>query len=921
MKNNLLSFILLLCSLQVFSQNIEIQGVVADSLDEPIIAASIMLTSKADSVLAGFALTDNKGAYSITNLNAGEYLIQITYMGYKSHVEYVEIKDADETKIIEKIILQSGNTMLEEVLVMEDRIPILIKKDTIEYNAGSFETRPNAVVQDLLKELPGIEIEEDGTIKAQGKEVTKLLVDGEEFFGDDPTVATKNLPAKAVDKVQVYDEQTEEQKLSGLTMGEKEKTINLKLKEDYKKGYFGKAMAGGGTSKRFAGEFNLNRFDKKNQASLISKFNNINNSGFSIQEYADFMGGFQNMINSESINSGGSFTLNSSIPINNGNTATNGNKTTGILGLNYAKNITEKIKINSYYTFNVVDDKLITNSLRNNFISPESTFNTEEEKRNTSRYYNNNASVKLSFNIDTTQRIKWDNKLTYSLGKQKNNKFYENSNTARLVTDNGGNQFDAENSSWGLDSKFTYRKRFKPGRTLSTVSNFKYNNSERNNRTEFNNLYYDEDGFVVSEDSLDRIENNISSKINVSQKITYVEPIGKFTRWSNSYLFSYKLNNINNETEDLESGIYMAVNDLSRNFGFATREQKISTRIEYSKGKYSFSLGSDIQNKTLLIDEVETRLFEKPYWFVLPNSRIKYKINKNSNVSINYRTNTRIPSFSQLQPTTNNSDPLHIYIGNPNLDPEYSHRISMNYNMFNNFNFNNLFLNASYSITPNAIVSKSEYDELFVETTQSINDGRKTSTTVGLTYSTPLKFIKSRLKLRLNTRFSQQPFFVNDINALREQFSQSLSTTITNKKKKNIDIKLVYDISYNKSSSSDASQSDVVYINHRISPSLNFQLPKGWSIGTAANYKLYNSSSFSDNIQIILWDAFIEKTLFKNKKGSLRLIAVDLLNQNRGINRSANTFYTLEERTNAIGRFGLLTFSYNLSFFSNKDKK
>lgn len=277
-----------------------------------------------------------------------------------------------------------------------------------------------------------------------------------------------------------------------------------------------------------------------------------------------------------------------------------------------------------------------------------------------------------------------------------------------------------------------------------------------------------------------------------------------------------------------------------------------------------------------------------------------------------------MPSFGQLQPYSNNTDPLHIYEGNPDLNPEYTHTISMNYNMFNNFNFNNVFFNASHSITPNSIISSSLYDELFVERTTYVNNTKKTSTNASISYSTPLKFIKSRLNIRANTRYSKSPFLVNEITAQRKQFSQSFNTTITNKKKKNVDVKISYNISYNKSMNSDESIDDVIYINHDLTPSLSIQFPKGWTLGTASSYKLYTSSSFAEDNKIILWDAFLEKTLFKNEKGTLKLMAVDMLNQNRGIERSANSFYTLEERTNAIGRFVLLSFSYNLSFFSGK---
>ncbi|MGK0390830.1 MAG: hypothetical protein ACI94Y_003590 [Maribacter sp.] len=908
---------ILFFSLQIQAQDaeIDVKGIVTDSLGEPIIASSIMLTSKADSVLVGFSLTDGDGGYLINKVPSGEYFIQVTYMGYKSHVEYVKIDATQGDKEMEKITLSQGNTLLEEVLVMEDRIPILIKKDTVEYNAGSFEVRANATVEELLRELPGVEVDDDGTITAQGKEVTKILVDGEEFFGNDPTLATKNLPAKAVDKVQVYDEKTEAQKLSGLEGGEKEKTINLKLKEDYKKGYFGKAMAGGGTAERFAGEMNLNKFDKKNQFSIVSKFNNINNNGFSFREYADFMGGFSNLFGDDDIGDDGGFSMNSTaLPVNYSNSTTDGEKVSGILGMSFNKNLTEKIKLNSYYTFNMVDDNLISDLDRTNFITGQDEFSTIENNRKQSRYYNNNINLKLTFEIDSTQKIKFNNTFGHSIGKSENTNAYINL-TEEIITRDGSNDFDSKNSSGNIRSTFTYLKRFKPGRVLSSATNFKYERYNQQNNTRFNNDFFDEEGSLISQDSLDRREDDFNSTIGFSQKITYVEPFGKYIRWSNSYIFRDERDRQNNDAEDLEDGVYARLDELSRDFNFGNQYQELATNIEYTKKKWTVSAGSNFQYAILSIDEGNTNIFKNPYRFILPRSSIRFKISNSSSLSTSYRTSYRMPQFNQLQPLTDNTDPLRIYVGNTELDPEYTHRISLNYRLFDNFTFSSLFINASHSITPNAIVTSSTFDEFFIETQTPINNGQRTSSNLSINYGRPLKFIKSRIDVRLNTLYSRNPYLLNNINSNRKLFTQSVNTSISNKKKKVVDTKISYALSYNKSMDEDESRQDVIFLNHTISSNLSFNFPKGWRVGTAARYQLFTSSSFPEDNYLLIWDAFLEKTLFKNEKGTLKLAAADLLNQNRGFTRSATAFYTLEENTNNIGRFIMLSFAYNISFF------
>ncbi len=897
------------------AQNISLQGQIIDSLDQSIIGASVMLTSKADSVLTGFSITDGNGGYLIGGVATGEYFLQITYMGYRTHVEYVNIDASKGDRAMEKIVLQEGNTMLEEVVVMEDRIPILIKKDTIEYNASSFETRKNAVVEDLLRELPGVEVEEDGTIKAQGKEVSKLLVDGEEFFGDDPSVASKNLPAKVVDKVQVYDEKTDEQQFSGLEVGEKDKVMNLKLKEEYKQGYFGKALAGGGTDRRFKGEFNLNRFDKKNQVSLISKFNNINQTGFSFREYADFMGGFSNIMDG---NDDGTFAINSSIPLIGRNNNTSGNKTTGIVGLNYNNKINDVFKINTNYSFNMVNDNLISDSRRTNFVNGVPLFDRTENRTSNSNYYAHNAYAKLTFELDTTQKIVWNNTFGLNKSKADNNSSYTNTDQENRVTDNGTNDYDDDRNTYSLSSRLSYRKRFKPGRTLSSVSKINYNANNSDANTQFDNQYYDSEGIPTFNETLNRREDRFNSTLDLSQKLTYVEPLGKFTRWSNSYEFGNKLNKWDNETEDLENGTYQEVVDLSRDFDFNNRTQAFDTKFTYVRSKYTLALGTKISQTQLSIDEGSASILDNPYWFVLPNARARIELGKTQNISLDYSTSTQMPSFNQLQPVTNNTNPLRVVVGNPNLDPEYTHRIRLSYYLFDSFNFNTLFLNASHSMTPNTIINTSTYDAFFVETIQPVNSTLRSTSTLNVNYSSPLNFMKSKWSLRAGTTFSSSPFNLNGQNLEQDLFSQNIKVSIGNKKKKVVDVNLSYQWEFSNSKYSSEEFENIKYINHTVTARSSVVLGKGFTVGTDANYRRFNSSNLTDDTQWVIWNAYLEKILFKNEKGKLTFNANDMLNQNRGFSQTANAFYTLEENTNNIGRYFMLTFSYNLSFFSKE---
>ncbi|MBK6993898.1 MAG: carboxypeptidase-like regulatory domain-containing protein [Lewinellaceae bacterium] len=291
----------------LFSQNIHIEGQVADSSGIGLPAASVVLLEKKDSLFVLFGLTDEAGRFTLKRIEPGEYVLQISYLGYKNHWQALEIKAGQGNANLGKIVLEPSSMLLNDVEITADRVPLSMRKDTLEYNALAFKTQPGAVVEDLLKKLPGIQVQPDGTIKAQGKTVQNVLVEGKEFFGNDPKIATKNLPADAVNKVQVFDKKSESAEFTGIEDGRDERTINLKLKDGKKQGYFGKANIGAGTEGRYEGNFNLNRFGRRTQMSAIGMANNNNQQGFSFQDYINFMGGLGNFMSGGS--GGGSMRL------------------------------------------------------------------------------------------------------------------------------------------------------------------------------------------------------------------------------------------------------------------------------------------------------------------------------------------------------------------------------------------------------------------------------------------------------------------------------------------------------------------------------------------------------------------------------------------------------------------------------------
>src|SRR5260221_1412074 len=361
----------------VFAQkNGILKGMAFDTIKkQAVAAATVTVLEKKDSSLVSFTITDNAGRFELKGIPNGEYRLLITHVNYHNSNSFFTITNENKTPDLGNIIMNDITKVLKEVVVTDEAPPVTLINDTIQYNAGSFKTQPNANVEQLLKKLPGVKVEKDGTIKAQGEKVSRVLVDGKEFFGNDPKIATKNLPADAVDKVQVYDKQSDQAQLTGFDDGNYEKTINLKLKKDKKKGVFGKVNTGGGTNERYEEKFNLNSFKGARQFSAIGMGNNTNTEGFSFMDILNFTGELARM---QRGNNGGNININIS-----GDDAaalgmnTNPNRGINTIwggGLNYNNIIGKKIDFQSNYFYNRYNPNTESHIQRQYFLPDSSYF-------------------------------------------------------------------------------------------------------------------------------------------------------------------------------------------------------------------------------------------------------------------------------------------------------------------------------------------------------------------------------------------------------------------------------------------------------------------------------------------------------------------------------------------------------------------
>ncbi|MBT8232388.1 MAG: TonB-dependent receptor family protein, partial [Bacteroidia bacterium] len=683
-----------LVSAQKFSINGSVEGG-----GEMLASATVVVLNEKDSTIVSFGLTSKEGKFRIDNLKPLSYLIQITYLGFEQYSQPLVIEDSDID--LKTVTLKVNSALIEQVEIKGEHVPLLVKKDTLEFNAAAFQTQPNEVVEDLLKKLPGVEVESDGSIKAQGEDVEQVLVDGKKFFGDDPTIATRNLPADAVDKVQIFDQKSDMAEFSGVDDGERQKTINLELKEDRKNGYFGNLSAGYGSDDRYNGKISLNRFNPTTQMSIIGNFNNVNEQGFSVSDYASFMGGF------------GGFRRGGNAPIFNG--LSNGFVVTNAGGLNINHDFSDKTELSINYFINSIENEIESESIKENFVSESESFFENENSDQINKSDNHRVNLEFEHEIDSTQDLRIRGGLTYNNGNLISDNYTEivSDNFVANLTDS---DYQTNGKNLNLSSNLTYRKKFGSVKKRIFTFNGSLNDATNDLLADLNsqNIIFSDNNTLETLLVQDVIQSDQDNQYRL--EFSFVEPLsyGKYLE------FKYRRQNFNNDvlTEyfDIEADMQTLNQDLSNAYVRDYYYDRYSTAFHFNSDVSQLTLEAAVQNShlqgDLLFEEISIK---KDVLRFLPRINWRYEIGQAHNIRLSYSTNVNMPSLEQLQPIPDNSNPLNIYIGNPDLIPEYSHRLRLNYFKYDQFNFRSFYAFFNFNYTKNQIINESFIDENFVQ--------------------------------------------------------------------------------------------------------------------------------------------------------------------------------------------------------------
>ncbi|CCH02855.1 hypothetical protein FAES_4856 [Fibrella aestuarina BUZ 2] len=959
MRQLLLALLLLPVSLlaQKTSPRIgTVQGVVLDSATrKPLLEANVSLLSARDSSFVQVQSTGGDGDFRLHNIAAGTYRVLVTFVGYESKAVRVTITADRPDVALGTLLLQPQTQTLGEVAVKAERAPVSVKGDTLEFNAGSFKTQPNAQVEDLIRKLPGMEVDRDGNVKAQGQDVKRVLVDGKPFFGNDPKMATRNLPADMVERVQVFDRQSDQSQFSGVDDGERDRTINIVTKRDRRRGVFGQNAAGYGADEandpRYQVRLGVNRFNNGQQLSAIGQFNNINQQGFTGEGLST--GGGQFGGGGQGGNGGGGGGRQTITNTGGGSSSgSNGLGPTGITralagGLNFSDALGTKVDLSSSYFLNQTNTRNLQTNFRETTIPGRNggaptvnLTNSHNESDNT--YTSHRFNVQLNWRLDSMNSLRVIPNLTYSPNVSNSANNSRTTDAAGNLLNSSVGTFRNEGRNLSGTNVLLWMHKFKRrGRTfsanLATTINDQNSTGLNQSRNEFarstdvgsltsvpgsSTVTPGTSGTGPFATNINQQNRQITDAITNNVTLSYTEPLSL----AKTLEFRYSLSSSNNESDrrvddfNEATGQYDRVNtNLTNRFNNLFLTNRAGISYQFRRVKYQYTLGFDAQEASLQSDNLskDTRI-SKSFFNMLPNARFQYNLGRNRNFTADYRTRVNAPSVTQLQPVIDNSNPLYIRQGNPELRPEYTHSLNLNYRTFNQSTFQNFVASVSLTNTYNRIVNATTISPAGAQIIQPVNADGFYSFFGFVSYGKPATWGGQRVNINLTTNIngSRGISYVNQLlnRSLTVGFGQGLNLN-TNLNEKT-DLLLSGNVTYSIANYSAQPQQNARYLTttgnfrgfHRFGQRF-FAQTDAYFIANAGRAAGYNQ-------QFVLLNASVGQYLFRNKQGEWRLTGYDLLNQNRSITRNTSETYVEDTQSLVLRRYVMLTFAYTIRYFA-----
>ena len=939
MKIKYLPFFIIISCAAIFPQSLTVEGKIEDKSSKKLLEnANVILTRVSDSKI--FGMTSNKdGNFLFNNLSRGKYNLTITFVGYGVFKKDIELKN--ESINLQTLLLTPVGVRMKPVVVSADPTPIVLKSDTTEYNAGAFKVNKDALAEDLITKMPGITVQ-NGTVQAQGENVQKVLVDGREFFGSDPNAVLKNLPAEVIEKIQVFDQQSDQAQFTGFDDGNTNKTINIVTRFQNRQGTFGRFTGGYGDDARYAAGGNINFFNKDQRISILAQINNVNQQNFSTDDLLGVMSGSGRMVR---IGGGGNRPMGGGRP-GGGNFGPGGgfggnsisnflvNQSTGLIqtkafGINYSDKWGEKVDLTGSYFFNLTNNDAESNTNRDYFLTSPTSQIYNELNSSITQNINHRFNLRLNYQIDP------DNSILFNptIAAQLNN----GSSKISGITTSGTDKLNSTNNLFnsnltGLTStnNLLFRHRFDiPGRTLSINFTGTYNKNSGNNNLNAQDVFYNSS---TTSDTINQFSNLDKHGFSGGSNIVYTEPITESSLLQFNARFNYSEDNSDQKTFDnLNNQNPYLDTSLSNVYKKIYRTQSVGTGYRFRKNNIIFNA-----NLNYNIAELQnTQSFPqfgnigRTFYSWLPSFMMRYIISRNENLRIFYRTNNDAPSIDQLQQVLNNTNPTQLSIGNPNLSQDYSHFIAVRYLQTNAQHMHTFFILFSANLIENYIGNNTilAIKDTTVLNNILLNRGTKLSIPTNLdgyinlhsfvTYGVPVEFIKSNVNLNLSASYTRTPGIINGITNYANSSTYGLGVVISSNISDKIDFTLSSYSNYNivnNSGQSDNSPNNN-YFSQNTSLKFYWQFWNGFVLQNEVNNQLNNGLPASYSPSTVIWNVSIAKKILNNDNGEIRLSANDVLDQNTNIAHNVSDSYVEDVRTNVLGRYYLLSFIYNIRAF------
>lgn len=889
-----------------FSQNMRIAGHVVDTntqVDKPLPNALAMLIRIKDSVLVDFKRTDQNGDFLFdkTPIDTMQLLISHPRFGEQSYYLFGSTENNDIN--IPRVIIPPVSKEFQEVVIFAYRDPIYYKGDTLIYVADSFKTKENAVVEDLLKKLPGIQVASDGSIKSQGKTISQVLVDGDEFFGADATIATKNLAASGVESVKVYEKKDE-------NAAEGEETIqvlDLTLKDAAKKGYFGKVSAASDFNRFYEGELLANRFNKKQKISVFTLVSNTPRSSLQWQDAYKF-----------GIETGWGYDEeNDSWMRNSSDLSGTGVPQTLKSGVYFTDQITKKLNLTANYTY-TNSSLTATERSRTEFFLSDTSYVTDENSTLNKKQESHVINMRLEYAIDSLTTLEIEPKFTNRTNSDdelKETRFVdENQFVSRqtLVQNNSTQSGDDFSTRVSLVKKFKKKDR-------RLLVNYRY---ALNLNSQTGNLLSQDQNFInaIFNDTIDQLKDNSNGSSTHRAMVSFLEPITLKWKAELEYEFNRNDNNQDKLTFNRTATGYDNPDlNLTNRFTTDRMQHLVGGQLIYEYKKHRISSGVKVRNVMLEnVNLLTGAIIPQNVTNVLPRAMYTYKITQNNRLTFRYNTSSSIPSVSQLQPVPDNSNPNRIVEGNPDLKPNFTHRFKAGFNMYKPVTGRYVYADLSASTTQNAFANETAFDNFGRQVSKTVNVDGNFSSNLYVGAGFPVFKQVITLSPNLNVGYSEQKNIINSVtnNTVNQFLGGGLGI---NFETDSLEFYIGSDFSYYSPKSTISTASSLPYTTQTFDAFFRWTLPFRIFVESDAKYTINSRRAEGYDINFFIWNASVNRVFLKRENLILGIHAYDILNQNISAQRFVEANFITDQQTNIIARYFLAKLTYK--FNSTKAKE